>query len=181
MSSPPASNTSRSSSRSTSFVRSASKSSSCRSRLAVTSSRTPFVRRLRRDTLLVSMMHANNETGVLQPVMEVAGLLAGSGVLFHVDAAQTFGKEVEGLRRVSIVISCRSAVTRSTGRRGSVRSTFAGRGVETDSVEAAHVGRRSRDGAEARHSAGATDRRARDSSRTGREGVPAAKAVKPRG
>jgi len=58
------------------------------------------LRRLRRDTLLVTMMHANNETGVLQPVIEVSGLLFGSGVLFHVDAAQTFGKEVEALRRV---------------------------------------------------------------------------------
>ncbi len=57
-------------------------------------------RRLRRDTLLVTMMHANNETGVLQPVIEVAGLLANSEVLFHVDAAQTFGKEVDGLKRL---------------------------------------------------------------------------------
>jgi cysteine desulfurase len=57
-------------------------------------------RRLRRDTLLVTMMHANNETGVLQPVIEVASLLADSGVLFHVDAAQTFGKEVDDLKRL---------------------------------------------------------------------------------
>ncbi|HKI17007.1 MAG TPA: aminotransferase class V-fold PLP-dependent enzyme [Isosphaeraceae bacterium] len=56
--------------------------------------------RLRRDTLLVTMMHANNETGVLQPVTEVAGLLADSGVLFHVDAAQTFGKQVDELKRL---------------------------------------------------------------------------------
>ena len=57
-------------------------------------------RRLRPDTLLVSIMHANNETGVLQPVWEVAGLLADSGVAFHVDAAQTFGKQVDELRRL---------------------------------------------------------------------------------
>lgn len=50
---------------------------------------------LRPDTLLVSVMHANNETGVLQPVREVAELVAGTGTLLHVDAAQTFGKEVE--------------------------------------------------------------------------------------
>ncbi len=43
-------------------------------------------------------MHGNNETGVLQPVPEIAGLLAGTATLFHVDAAQTFGKEVETLR-----------------------------------------------------------------------------------
>ena len=39
-------------------------------------------------------MHANNETGVLQPLLEIAPLVAESNALFHVDAAQTFGKEV---------------------------------------------------------------------------------------
>ncbi len=57
-------------------------------------------RRLRPDTLLVSVMHANNETGVLQPVESIAQTLAGSDTLLHVDAAQTFGKEVEELRRI---------------------------------------------------------------------------------
>jgi cysteine desulfurase len=56
--------------------------------------------RLRPDTLLVSVMHANNEPGVLQPVLEIAELLAGSGTFYHVDAAQTFGKEVESLRQL---------------------------------------------------------------------------------
>lgn len=54
--------------------------------------------RLRPDTLLVSMMHANNETGVLQPVAEIAELLTDTGTFLHTDAAQTFGKEVEMLR-----------------------------------------------------------------------------------
>ena len=56
--------------------------------------------RLRIDTLLVTMMHANNETGVLQPIAQVADLLQSSRTLFHIDAAQTFGKEVETLARV---------------------------------------------------------------------------------
>jgi len=56
--------------------------------------------RLRSDTLLVSVMHANNETGVLQPVEEISGLLAETEILFHTDAAQTFGKEVETLKRL---------------------------------------------------------------------------------
>ena len=55
---------------------------------------------LRPDTLLVSVMHANNETGVIQPVREIAALLTGSNALFHIDAAQTFGKEVEELRQL---------------------------------------------------------------------------------
>lgn len=43
------------------------------------------------DTLLVSVMHANNETGAVQPIGEIAAGLPG-GVAMHVDAAQTFGK-----------------------------------------------------------------------------------------
>jgi cysteine desulfurase len=53
---------------------------------------------LRPDTLLVSVMHANNETGILQPVHEIADLLRGTDTLFHTDAAQTFGKEVPALK-----------------------------------------------------------------------------------
>jgi cysteine desulfurase len=56
--------------------------------------------RLRPDTLVVSVMHANNETGVLQPVVEIGDLLAETKTLLHVDAAQTYGKEVETLRRL---------------------------------------------------------------------------------
>lgn len=55
---------------------------------------------LRSDTLLVTIMHANNETGILQPVNEIAALLDGTETFFHTDAAQTFGKEVETLRNL---------------------------------------------------------------------------------
>jgi cysteine desulfurase len=44
------------------------------------------------DTLLVTLMHANNETGVLQPVAEVGRAAREKGVLLHTDAAQTAGK-----------------------------------------------------------------------------------------
>lgn len=53
---------------------------------------------LRPDTLLVSVMHVNNETGVKQPIGGIASLLAEHDAFFHVDAAQGFGKELEGLR-----------------------------------------------------------------------------------
>lgn len=53
---------------------------------------------LREDTLLVSVMHANNETGVLQPVHELGELLAKKGILFHVDATQSCGKLVPEIR-----------------------------------------------------------------------------------
>lgn len=44
------------------------------------------------DTLLVSVMHANNETGTVQPVAELVALTHAAGALFHTDAAQTVGK-----------------------------------------------------------------------------------------
>lgn len=48
---------------------------------------------LRDDTILVSLMHANNETGVLTDIAAIGALCRAREVLFHVDAAQTFGKE----------------------------------------------------------------------------------------
>jgi cysteine desulfurase len=66
-------------------------------------------KRLRGDTLLVSVMHANNETGVLQPIDEIAGLIKDHAAYFHVDAAQTFGKEVEALRNPRIDLVSASA------------------------------------------------------------------------
>ena len=47
---------------------------------------------LRPDTLLVSVMHANNETGVLQPIRELADIAHAHGALMHTDAAQSVGK-----------------------------------------------------------------------------------------
>jgi cysteine desulfurase len=43
-------------------------------------------------TILVTVMHANNETGVLQPIDEIAALTKKRGILFHTDAVQTAGK-----------------------------------------------------------------------------------------
>lgn len=47
---------------------------------------------LRSDTLLVSVMAANNETGVLQPIAELASAAHGVGAWFHTDAVQACGK-----------------------------------------------------------------------------------------
>jgi len=48
---------------------------------------------LRPDTVLVSVMAANNEVGALQPVAEIGALCRERGVAFHTDAAQWFGKQ----------------------------------------------------------------------------------------
>ncbi|WP_411359844.1 cysteine desulfurase DndA [Pseudidiomarina salilacus] len=47
---------------------------------------------LREDTLLVSVMHINNETGAIQPIAEICQLLADHEAYLHVDAAQSYGK-----------------------------------------------------------------------------------------
>ncbi len=47
---------------------------------------------LRPDTTVVSVMHANNETGTIQPVEELAAVCRERGVCFHTDAVQTLGK-----------------------------------------------------------------------------------------
>ncbi len=48
---------------------------------------------LRKDTVLVSIMAANNEIGTIQPVAELGAICRKHGVLFHSDAVQWFGKE----------------------------------------------------------------------------------------
>ena len=54
--------------------------------------------RVRQDTLLVTVMHANNETGIIQPVDEIGRALKNSPTYFHTDAAQTYGKLVDDVR-----------------------------------------------------------------------------------
>lgn len=54
---------------------------------------------LRPDTLLVSVMAVNNETGVIQPIEELAAILSGHDAFFHVDAAQAYGKLLAPLRQ----------------------------------------------------------------------------------
>jgi cysteine desulfurase len=49
-------------------------------------------RALRADTALVSVMHANNETGTVQSIAEIAAMARSRGVLVHTDAAQSIGK-----------------------------------------------------------------------------------------
>ena len=56
--------------------------------------------KVREDTLLVSVMHVNNETGIIQPVYEIGEALQDREELFHVDATQSFGKLVEELQKI---------------------------------------------------------------------------------
>jgi cysteine desulfurase len=49
-------------------------------------------RALRPETVLVSVMHANNEVGTIQPIEDIAAIVREAGVPFHTDAAQSVGK-----------------------------------------------------------------------------------------
>ncbi len=53
-------------------------------------------------TLLVSAMHANNETGVIHPMEAIGRIARSHGALFHTDATQSFGKEEIDVERASI-------------------------------------------------------------------------------
>jgi len=62
---------------------------------------------LRPETILVSVMHANNETGAIQPIRELAEICRAHSIFFHTDAVQSFGKlsvkpHEDGLTAVSI-------------------------------------------------------------------------------
>ncbi|TAL80588.1 MAG: cysteine desulfurase [Beijerinckiaceae bacterium] len=49
-------------------------------------------RAIRPSTILISVMHANNETGTIQPIEEISQIAKENGVRFHTDAAQSLGK-----------------------------------------------------------------------------------------
>jgi cysteine desulfurase len=61
------------------------------------------------ETLLVSVMHVNNETGVVQPLAEIAERLGDRPVYFHTDAAQGFARETQALRHERIDLISASA------------------------------------------------------------------------
>ncbi len=54
------------------------------------------------DTVLVTIMHANNETGVVFPIEKIAELVTDRGVIFHTDAVQAVGKITINLAKSSI-------------------------------------------------------------------------------
>ncbi|GAB0112191.1 cysteine desulfurase DndA [Pseudoalteromonas distincta] len=57
---------------------------------------------LREDTLLVSIMHVNNETGSIQPITDICDALELSEAYLHIDAAQSFGKLSDDLKNKRI-------------------------------------------------------------------------------
>jgi cysteine desulfurase len=64
---------------------------------------------LREDTILVSIMHVNNEIGVIQDLEKLSHILKNKGIIFHVDAAQSAGKVAIDVNKFNIDLMSLSA------------------------------------------------------------------------
>jgi cysteine desulfurase len=64
---------------------------------------------LRPDTVLVSVMHGNNETGVVQPIEAIGAITRAAGVLFHCDAVQSVGKIPFDVEKANVDLASLSA------------------------------------------------------------------------
>ena len=70
---------------------------------------------IRSDTTLVSIMTANNETGVTHPISQISAACRKKGVLFHSDVVQSFGKEKLDISLFEHRVHCRACDLGSTG------------------------------------------------------------------
>lgn len=59
---------------------------------------------IRKDTILVTIMHSNNETGVLQPIKEIANILSEKEIPFHTDCAQSIGKVPVSVKELNVTM-----------------------------------------------------------------------------
>jgi cysteine desulfurase len=89
-------------------------------------------RALRTETRLISVMLANNETGVLQPVEEIGKIAAKAGAFFHIDAVQGAGKIEIDVRRFGCHV-CTISAHKMHGPKG-VGANFVRRGTPLESL-----------------------------------------------
>ena len=64
---------------------------------------------IRKDTVLISIMFANNEIGTIQPIKEIANIAKKNGIYFHTDAVQALGKEIIDVEELGLDLSSFSA------------------------------------------------------------------------
>ncbi|HUD55672.1 MAG TPA: cysteine desulfurase family protein [Terracidiphilus sp.] len=93
---------------------------------------TDILRAVRPETRLISVMLANNETGVLQPVEEIGKIAADTGIFFHIDAVQGAGKVKFDVRRFGCHLLSISA-HKMHGPKG-VGAMFVRRGTPLESL-----------------------------------------------
>jgi cysteine desulfurase len=62
-----------------------------------------------KDTILISIMHANNETGIIQPIEEMSSGISGKNINFHTDAIQTVGKIPVNVEKLGVNLLSMSA------------------------------------------------------------------------
>src|SRR6185295_20235804 len=68
-----------------------------------------FVKALRPDTIVVSVMAVNNEIGVVQDIATIGEICRAKGIIFHVDAAQATGKVEIDLEKLKVDLMSFSA------------------------------------------------------------------------
>ena len=61
-----------------------------------------FKNSIKKETLMVSIMFANNETGVIQPINQIGKICKEKGIIFHTDAAQAIGKVKVNVKKMNI-------------------------------------------------------------------------------
>ena len=61
-----------------------------------------FKKHIKENTILITIMHSNNETGSIQPIAEIGKIASSHGIVFHCDAAQSAGKIPVDVRRLNV-------------------------------------------------------------------------------